>query len=76
MDDSKRGGHGQYRVGNIAGPSSEHPPLVASASGKAGVRALLPFTVPTTGQFHIDIHASPASVETIAGGELRRHSHQ
>jgi hypothetical protein len=58
--------------GKIAGPSSEYPPLVASGSGKAGVRALLPFTVPTSGRFHIDVHASLTSTAVIACGDLNR----
>ena len=49
----------------ILGPADAYPPLKVGGNGKADATAKLPMPVPTTGQYFINVHASPTNMGTI-----------
>jgi hypothetical protein len=51
--------------GAIVGPASSYRPLEVNGDGKATANADLPVAMPTTGQYHINVHASPNNMGTI-----------
>ena len=51
--------------GGVVGTGSAYKPLVASADGTAKQTAMLSVAAPTTGDFHVNVHASPTNMATI-----------
>jgi len=57
--------------GDIAGPAADYQPLNADANGTATNTATINMPTPTSGEFHVNVHMSPADMATIvACGDL------
>lgn len=51
--------------GGIVGPATAYTPLVVGADGTAEVTVRLPFSTPTQGEFHVNVHKSPSEPGVI-----------
>ena len=49
----------------IVGPPSAYPSLTAGLDGRAALTAVLPFSLPPSGQYMLNVHKSPAEMGTI-----------
>ena len=50
----------------IIGAPELYAPVVVAADGRGDITVTLPFTTPNTGEFYVDVHASPSSASRIA----------
>jgi len=51
--------------GQILGPADAYPVLRVGDAGTATADASLPITMPTTGSYHVNVHASATNMSTI-----------
>jgi hypothetical protein len=51
--------------GPVVGSAAAYPVLTADAAGKAQANATIPVTTPTTGNYYVNVHASPSDMGTI-----------
>ena len=58
--------------GDIAGPAADYPPLKADDNGSASATSTVHIAAPTSGEYHVNIHLSPAAMGTIVScGDLK-----
>lgn len=58
--------------GDVVGPAAEYKPMQTDASGKASALATLPMAMPTTGEYHVNVHKSASDMGTIVScGDLK-----
>jgi len=58
--------------GDIAGPAGDYPPLNVDGSGNASVTTTVNIASPTSGDYHVNVHLSPAAMGTIVScGDLK-----
>jgi hypothetical protein len=63
---------GKCPGGGVFGPGSAYKPITAASDGSGTATANLPVAAPATGDYHINVHASPTDMKTIvACGELK-----
>lgn len=51
--------------GGIVGPATAYKPLMIASDGTAEVTVRLPFSTPTQGEFHVNVHKSPSEMGVI-----------
>ncbi len=58
--------------GDIVGPAADYPPLKADGNGTATATTTVNIAAPTAGDYHVNIHLSPAAMGTIVScGDLK-----
>jgi len=58
--------------GDIAGPAADYSPLKADGNGAATATNTVNIAAPTSGEYHVNIHLSPAAMGTIVScGDLK-----
>lgn len=64
---------GRCGPGEVVGDASSYTPMVPAADSTAIGTATLPLVLDETGEYHVDVHASPGEMGTTIGcGDLTR----